>query len=237
MNATRSRRFTVVGLVPLILLATGCLATRKFVRNSQAPQDTRIQSTEQKTAQNAQAIKDLGEKTEAEISRAQSTADQGVQAAQQASQQAQAANQTAESGLASANQANSKITNLVDNLQNFQSAGHTVVTFGLNKSTLTKEDEQKLDEIVQATGSLKLYLIQVVGHTDNTGSKQYNLALSQRRADAVVRYLTEHHNVPVVLVHTVGYGEDIPIASNKTREGRGENRRVEITVLVPKIES
>lgn len=237
MSATRFKKLTAVGIAPLILFATGCLATRKFVRNSQTPQDTRIQNVEQKTAENAQATKELDEKTEAGISRAQNTADQGVQAAQQASQQARTANQAAENGLAAANQAHSRINNLIDNLQNFQATHHTSVTFALNKSTLTKEGEQKLDEIAQQVGSLKLYVIEVVGHTDSTGSKEYNLALSQRRADAVVRYLTMQHKVPVVLLHPVGYGEDVPAASNKTRQGREENRRVDLTVLVPKLES
>lgn len=237
MNASILNKISTLGMVPLILLASGCIATRKWVQQSQAPQDARIQTVEKNTSQNAQDLRDLGEKTEAGISRAQSTADQGVQAAQQASQQAQAANQTAENGLAAANQAHTMINNLINNLQNFQAAQHTTVTFALNKSTLTKEEEQKLDEIARQVGSLKLYVIQVVGHTDSTGSNAYNLALSQRRADTVVRYLTEQHKLPVVLVHPVGYGEDVPVASNKTREGRGENRRVDVTVLVPQVES
>lgn len=233
MKATKFRKLAAVGIVPLILLATGCLATRNFVRNSQAPQDTRIQSAEQNTAQNTQAIKELGEKTETAIAQAQGTGDQAVQAAKQADERAQAASQTAEQGLAAANQAHS----MIKNLQNLKVAHHAVVTFGFNKSNLTPASQTALDEVAEAVGSTKHYLIQIVGHTDGTGSASYNLGLSQRRSDSVVRYLSQKHNLPVALIHTAGYGKEIPVASNKTRDGRSQNRRVEVTVLVPQLES
>ena len=231
-KARNYKKLAAVAVLPLLLLVTSCIATRKFVRNNQAPLETRVASVDQKTTQNAQAIKELSEKTEAGVAQAQNTADQGVQAAKQADAHAQAANQTAESGLSAANQARS----MFNNLQDHQAAHHTVITFGFNQSDLTKGNQQALDEVAQALGPLKLYLIQVVGHTDGIGSKHYNLALSQRRADSVVRYLTHNHGIPVVQIHTVGYGEDVPVASNKTGQGRGENRRVEITVLVPQLE-
>ena len=234
---TKHRALAALAVVPLILLISGCLATRKFVRNSQAPQDTRIQTVEQKSAQNTQAIKDLDEKTEASITEAQRNAEQGIQSARQAATQAdehaQAANQTAERGVAAANHAQA----MINNLQNYRAERHTVVTFGLNRSELTPAAQQALDEIATAVGSTKLYVIQVVGHTDNTGPVQYNQALSQRRAEAVVRYLAIQHKIPVVQLHSVGYGEDVPAASNDTRQGREENRRVEITILVPQTES
>lgn len=233
MKATKLKKLAAVGIVPLILLATGCLATRNFVRNSQAPQDNRIQSAEEKTAQNTQAIKELGEKTETATAQAQNTGDQAVQAAKQADEHAQAASQTAEQGLAAANQAHS----MIKNLQNLEVAHHAVVTFGFNKCNLTPASQTALDQVAEAVGSTKHYLIQIVGHTDSTGAASYNLALSQRRSDSVVRYLSQKHNIPVALIHTAGYGKEIPVASNKTRDGRSQNRRVEVTVLVPQLES
>ncbi|HUZ46062.1 MAG TPA: OmpA family protein [Terriglobia bacterium] len=233
MNATKSVRLAAVGLSPLLFLATGCVATRRFVRNTQAPLDARIntvdQKVDQKTSQNASDISELDKKTEAGISRAQSSADQAGQAANQADQHAQAANQTAEQGLSAANQAQ----NMVNNIDNYQATQHTVVLFRLNKSELTAADKQHLDEVAQTVGSLKHYVIEVQGYTDRTGPKQYNLALSQQRANAVIRYLTMDHNIPLVRIYSLGYGEAAPIASNSSREGRGKNRRVEITVMVP----
>ena len=65
------------------------------------------------------------------------------------------------------------------------------------------------------------------GHTDSTGSAAYNKKLSQQRADAVKTVLVDHYNVSADRITTVGYGEEKPIADNKTSEGRAENRRVE----------
>ncbi len=231
MNATKSVRLAAVALSPLLFLATGCVATRRFVRNTQAPLDARINSVDQKTSQNASDIRDLDRKTEAGISRAQNSADQASQTASQADQHAQAANQTAEQGLSAANQAQ----NMVNNIDNYQPTQHAVVLFGLNKSQLTAADKEHLDEVAQTVGSLKHYVIEIQGYTDRTGPKQYNLALSQQRANAVIRYLTLNHNIPLVRIYSLGYGEAAPIASNSSRAGREKNRRVEITVMVPQM--
>ena len=71
------------------------------------------------------------------------------------------------------------------------------------------------------------------GFTDNVGGKQYNLQLSRKRADAVVRYLTLEKQIPLVRVYTAGYGDDGATASNKTRHGREQNRRVDVSILAP----
>lgn len=233
MNATRSIRFVAVGLSPLLFLATGCVATRKFVRNTQAPLETKIGTVDQKTAQNAQGIQDLDKKTEAGIAQAQNSADQANQAAGQADQHAQAANQVAEKGLSAANQAQ----NTANNMDNYQATQHATVLFGFNKSELTPADKQQLDQVVQTVSPLKHYVIQVQGYTDKTGPKQYNLELSRQRANAVIRYLTLEHNIPLVRIYSLGYGEAAPVAPNTSRTGRKENRRVDITVMVPQMGS
>jgi OmpA-OmpF porin, OOP family len=235
MNATKSAKLVAAGLSPLLFLATGCVATRNFVRNTTAPLETRIgkvdQKVDQKTSQNAQDIRDLDKKTETGIAQAQNSADQANQAANQADQHAQAANQVAQKGLSAANQAQ----NMVNNIDNYQAAQHAIVLFGFNKSELTSADKQHLDDVVQSVSSLKHYVIEIQGYTDKTGSEQYNLALSQRRANAVIRYLTLEHNIPLVRIYSLGYGEAAPVAPNTTRKGRKENRRVEVTVMVPQL--
>src|SRR5258706_15403006 len=81
----------------------------------------------------------------------------------------------------------------------------------------------------------KGYVVEVSGFADATGSVARNRALSQRRADAVIRYLVENHQIPLRRIVTpYGFGETNPVADNKTREGRTENRRVEVKVLVSK---
>ena len=89
------------------------------------------------------------------------------------------------------------------------------------------------EAIAQSIAGLKHYAIEVTGYTDKVGDRQYNLQLSRRRADSVVRYLTENGKIPLVRIHTLGYGEDMPAADNKSRDGRKQNRRVEVKVLAP----
>jgi OOP family OmpA-OmpF porin len=235
MNATKSVKLLAVGLSPLMFLATGCVATRKFVRNTQAPLETKIgsvdQKVDQKTSQNAKDIRDLDSKTEQGIAQAQNSADQANQAAGQADQHAQAAHQVAERGLSAANQAQ----NMVNNIDNYQATQHKSVLFGFNKSELTDADKQDLDQVVQTVSPLKHYVIEIQGYTDKTGSKEYNLELSRKRANSVIRYLTLEHNIPLVRIYSLGYGEAAPVAPNTSRQGRKANRRVDITVMVPQM--
>ena len=87
------------------------------------------------------------------------------------------------------------------------------------------------DELASMVQSNKRYVIEVQGFTDQTGPESYNLELSRRRADAVVRYLTLKHSLPLARVYEVGYGEENPAAPNDSRDGRKQNRRVEVRFL------
>jgi outer membrane protein OmpA-like peptidoglycan-associated protein len=235
MNAKTFSRFMVVALGPMLLLSTGCIATRKYVRNTTTPLDSRIskvdQKVDQKTSQNAQDIRALDDKTEAGISEARNSAEKANQAAGQADQHALAARQVAEQGVTEAN----KAQEMVNNIDNYQPGQHATVLFKLDKATLTKDDMQSLDQLAQTVSSLKHYVIQIQGYTDKTGPKEYNLQLSQKRADAVIRYLTTNGKVPLVRIYSLGYGESDPAAPNTTRKGREQNRRVDLTVMVPQM--
>ncbi|MCL5006202.1 MAG: OmpA family protein [Acidobacteria bacterium] len=231
MDARKSIKLLAVALSPLLLLATGCVATRKFVRDTVSPLDTRINSVDKKTAQNAQDIRDVDRRAETGIAQAQNSADQANQAARTADEHAQAANQVAGKGLSAAKQAQ----NMVNNVTNYQPTQHTIVQFALNQYKLTAADKQHLDEVAQAVSGLKNYVIEVQGYTDTTGPKAFNLELSRRRAESVIRYLSLHYNIPLVRFYSLGYGEATPIAPNGTLKGRQENRRVDITVMVPQM--
>src|ERR1041384_3294246 len=79
----------------------------------------------------------------------------------------------------------------------------------------------------------KGYVIEIAGYADSTGNTARNRALSQQRADAVVRYLQENHDIPLRrMITPFGYGEIRPVADNGTAEGRRQNRRVEVKILV-----
>lgn len=215
----------------LILLSTGC-ATKKWVQTKVVePMDARIHGVDKKTDQNAQQIKDVDQKSEQGISEAKSEAENASKQATDAQGQAQAAQTTAQKGVADAAAAKDFAKSYADNVDNYQSVKSETVLFAFNKSTLTDDDKQKLDQLSQTLQGLKHYAIEVQGYTDATGSKQYNLELSQRRADAVVRYLTENQKVPLVKIHVLGYGADDPVAPNKGATNRKLNRRVEVKVM------
>ncbi|HZJ81903.1 MAG TPA: OmpA family protein [Guyparkeria sp.] len=102
--------------------------------------------------------------------------------------------------------------------------------FDFDKSNLKPEGKSTLDALVRDMGDLNAVAnINVVGHTDSIGTEEYNQGLSERRAATVKNYLTDK-GVPANKIETRGMGESSPIATNKTREGRAQNRRVEVTV-------
>ena len=89
---------------------------------------------------------------------------------------------------------------------------------------------QALDEMVSNLGGMDLEVAIAVGHTDSIGTDAYNQKLSMRRAEAVKAYL-KSKGVDANRIYTEGKGENQPIATNKTREGRAKNRRVEVEVV------
>lgn len=238
MESRTSAGVGVLGAAIVLTMMTSGCATKKYVQTRVIePLEAKIgnvdKKVDDKTAENAGRITDLDRKTEKGISDAQSQADTASKQATGAGQQAQQAQQLAQKGVDQANQ----VAQQVDNIDNYQSVKTATVLFPFDKSNLTPDGKQELDSLSQTLGGLKHYAIEVKGFTDKTGSKSYNLELSRRRADAVVRYLTEQEKVPLVRIHLLGYGVDSPSASNSTRQGRKENRRVEVTVMAPQTSS
>lgn len=103
------------------------------------------------------------------------------------------------------------------------------VTFAVNSTTISPSFQAALDKVAQSMVQYPNSLIDVYGHTDSTGSDTYNMDLSKRRADAVARYLISR-GVGSARIQTQGMGENYPVASNDTAEGRALNRRVEIKI-------
>jgi len=103
------------------------------------------------------------------------------------------------------------------------------VTFAVDSTTITPTFQSTLDQIAASLTKYPDSLIDVMGHTDSTGSDAYNLDLSKRRAEAVANYLTLR-GVSRARIATIGYGEQYPVADNATETGRALNRRVEIRI-------
>ena len=120
-------------------------------------------------------------------------------------------------------------------LDDYDVQDQAAVYFKVNSAVLSPEGKAALDDLANKTASAKGYVIEVSGFTDSTGSLAKNRMLSQRRADAVVRYLQENHDIPLRrMITPFGYGPAKAVADNTTREGREQNRRVEVKILVSK---
>lgn len=104
------------------------------------------------------------------------------------------------------------------------------ITFPVDRYDIQPQFQSTLNQVSQTLASYNQTYIDVLGHTDSTGSDAYNQALSERRAQSVAAYLSGH-GVDRARMGIRGYGESQPIASNDTDLGRSENRRVEIKVV------
>ncbi len=103
--------------------------------------------------------------------------------------------------------------------------------FGFDSSALSPEAKGILDAFVQKLVSEnKGVYIEIQGHTDSTGSDEVNMALGQKRAEAVMMYLYKQYKIPLHRMSVVSLGSSMPLADNGTRDGRSQNRRVEILV-------
>ena len=140
-----------------------------------------------------------------------------------------AAQETADRAVQGVQVANERI-NTIDDYTPEQSIK---INFKLRSAVLTPEAKTSLDQVAEYAKNAKGYLIEVTGFAYESRDKNVNRRLSEQRAESVVRYLVENHNVPLRRILTpFGYGNMNPLNENKTRDERAENRRAEIRVLV-----
>ncbi len=229
----------MAGVMALAAVAglSGC-ATKKFVQNRVDPLSKRIESLESANKEQGEQIEEL----EIGVSRADEralTADSKAVAAGEAAKSAQVkaeeVGSEAERAKAAAEKAQQGVGSLsdrIDGLDNFKMVAEHAVLFGFESSRLTDEAQAQLNSAASRLPADGPYVIEVRGFTDQTGNRAYNLALSEKRAQEVVRFLTTQHSVPLHRVFTLGLGSENPSADNKTREGRKMNRRVEVRVYV-----
>jgi OOP family OmpA-OmpF porin len=142
-----------------------------------------------------------------------------------------AAQEQADRAVQGVNVANDRINSLDD----YTPAQSINISFKLRSAVLTPESKTSLDQVAEYAKNAKGFLIEVTGYAYESRDKNVNRQLSQQRAESVVRYLVENHQIPLRRILTpFGYGATNPVADNTTREGRVENRRAEVRVLVNK---
>jgi outer membrane protein OmpA-like peptidoglycan-associated protein len=126
-------------------------------------------------------------------------------------------------------------TNRFTALSEYDVKGEATVNFNVGSASVSANDKQELSKLAQSATGLTGYIIEVMGYTDSTGSAAMNTQLSEDRAQAVINYLVQQGNVPVRHIVAPGaMGEYGSAASNETKAGRAENRRVVVKVLVNK---
>ncbi|HUL15030.1 MAG TPA: OmpA family protein [Terriglobales bacterium] len=207
-----------------LLLLAGC-ATKKYVAQQVDPVHARLNDVDK----NQQGTQKQLETDEVKLNATAEKADSADARAGDALTRADAASKKADTVRTDLrNELNDRIANLDD----YKSAGEATVLFKFNSDKLEPDAKQALDQLTGGQmGALKRYFIAIQGFTDKTGTAEYNLELSRRRAQAVQTYLVAEKNIPVYRIQIVGLGEDKPVNDQKTRDERSKNRRVEVTLF------
>jgi len=202
------------------------------LRSAQALEDTDKMAKE--NAERLARAEEAARMAAEEARRMQGQIAENTALANEARAKAEAAQQTADQAFKDAALANNRI----NGLDEYETVKLIPVLFKLNSSVLDKTAKDTIDSAAawakaeKAKGNANGWLVQVVGFADTSGKTAKNRALSERRANAVIQYLVLKHGMDLRrLVQPFGYGENNPVADNKTAAGRAQNRRVEIKVL------
>jgi len=231
-------KWSAVPLAVLVVAGTSACATKGFVNKQVKGVNDKVEAlsasveeTQERTRRNEGTISGVDQKAQA----AQGTADQAKNAASAADAAARTAGQKAEAADAKALAVDAKADELDKASKRLL---YTVVIsdaegqFTFGKAKLPDTAKAKIDELVnQLKADPKGAYLEIEGHTDSVGPKSVNERLGLDRAEAVKRYLFETHEIPLHKMNVISYGMEKPVASNKTKDGRAQNRRVVIRVL------
>jgi len=195
------------------------------------PVELRLNTDETRLSQTEQNAKRLSGQV-SEVSEVSYAARSGAKAAQESADDAlnaaKAVGAEAQNGIRVTNE---RITAMDD----YNIKESVTVNFKIGSSELSEKAKEDLNEIANLAKSEMGFMIEVAGFASSDGSASLNQELSQRRADAVIRYLVENHEIPLRrFITPFGYGEKMPVADNSTLAGRIQNRRVEVRILVNK---
>lgn len=203
----------------------------KNVESRVTPVEEKLAETETRLSQSEKNAQQLSGQI-AEVSTLTNAARSAAKAAQDT---ADSAGNAAKNAAADATAGIERTNERINELDDYEAQTSITVNFQVGSAYLSKEAQAELDQIAQEAKTAKAYFIEITGFASSEGSEDVNRRLSQRRADAVVQYLVENHDIPLRrLLTPMGVGEKRPVADNSTREGRVQNRRVEIVILVNK---
>jgi peptidoglycan-associated lipoprotein len=217
----------VVMVVPVLALAlsgTTACATKKFVRTNVGEVNAKVDTLSKSVEENQERTR----ANEARIGEVDQRAAAADNKAVQAGSRADAAYSAAEKVNTRADAIEKASKRLVYEVVLSEDKGN----FKFGKAVMPDEAKGELDQLVaKLKAEPNGAFIEIEGHTDSAGTPKGNYLLGLERAENVKRYLYEQHQVPLHRINVISYGEDKPIAPNKTRDGRAQNRRVVIKVL------
>ena len=223
----RNSLMTVGVIVTALSVAPAC-ATKKFVRTSVGEVNDKVTSqgkTLEETQERVRVAEGRITEVDAKAAAAGDSANKANNAAAEASNKATEVGRTAEARSVAIE---GEMRKLIFETVLSEDRGQ----FKLGKSMLPEDATGALDNMVsQLKADKKNVWVEIEGHTDSTGDKVMNEKLGLARAEAVKRYLYEHHQIPLHKINVISYGEDKPVAPNNTRMGRAQNRRVVVRVL------
>ena len=223
----RNSLMTVGVIVTALSVAPAC-ATKKFVRTSVGEVNDKVTSqgkSLEETQERVRAAEGRITEVDSKAAAAGESASKANAAAAEAANRAVEVGKTAETRAAGIEAETRK---LIFETVLSEDRGQ----FKLGKSVLPDDATSALDNMVNTLkADKKAVWVEIEGHTDNTGDKLTNEKLGMERAEAVKRYLYEKHQIPLHKINVISYGEEKPVAPNKTRDGRAQNRRVVIKVL------
>lgn len=225
----------ILGIAATLALAASGCATKKFVQQQVSTSEDKLSKQmeeqakrqEQRDAEQSAKIEELANLNRSNATRIEEVsreANAGIAEARRVGSEAQ---QTASQALKRTEALEQEIANI----GNYQVLETTDILFGFNSATLDSEDKAALDAIASKLASDKKLIVELVGYTDSVGDREYNILLSEKRVDNVLRYLVENGNLELYRINRLGMGEANPAADNRTREGRAQNRRVTVRIL------
>jgi len=202
-------------------LLSGC-ATKNYVRENVDPLQNKLNEVAQQVTQQGTELQQTKQDVEKNSTAISATDEKATAADQRATD--------ALNGVSQNQQEINQLRKVVADIDDYKVIDQTTVLFPINSARLHDEDKHHLDHLVSNTNSLKRYFLAIAGYTDQTGSAAYNIALSKRRADAVVLYLAGQQNVPFYQMRTIGFGEEQLVDDGISPEARAMSRRVEVRI-------
>jgi outer membrane protein OmpA-like peptidoglycan-associated protein len=210
----------------LVVGSTTACATKKFVRTEVDAVGTRVETI----SQSLEATQEQTRQNTGRITEVDAKADQAGIWAKEAQTAASTANTAAMAAAARAEAVEASNKRLVYEVVISEDQGK----FKFGSAELPKEIQARIDEMIaDLKANPRGSYVEIEGHTDSSGDKLVNRRIGEARAEAVKRYLYETHQVPLHKMNVISWGEEKPTSpeSNRTREGRAQNRRVVIRIL------